>query len=769
MVFAFLPIRERASAASAVATITLPGSTPTSAVVDSARNLIYVDEGYTDGIAISVISGQNNTVLDTIPIQNAYFAESMAFNPNNGNLYVPSNCTEAPSSTSVCSGLGEVSVIDTKTLKVIANITQNAPWGAALNPKTNVLYVVNGQSLQTGKYANSVVAINASNYDVIAANAVGFTSGGEAIAVNPTTNRIYVTQQDAGVIVINGSNDSVLTRITVGSTPSAVAVDANTNTIYVANYGSNSVSVINGTNNVVKATIPVGQSPYGIAVNPNTNRIYASNFGSGTVSIIDGLTNQVSSSSLTGADPYGLAADINNGLVYVPDAGPYPAQVSVISDTTSTTTTNGDSVTALVSPNSVSTGDAFTVSGIVTTGSGSVLGSEVHIAVESPNGTLVDSAAATVAGTTATGSYSAQFTSGGTPSWISGFYSVTATYSTLPGGTPATVKVSFSYFSAIPNTTPEVVQASSNELTTGDCSTSPCRISFPNDVFAGDTVIVGIGLECSSDCSSFTFSDSLGTSFRTITASTAINCSGQSGMLYALLSSGLAPQGGSDTVRLAWSGALQSVTSLDIMEASGAPYLISGINYGISGSPSLNGNLTGSQGDVFIGLLGFSNLSDGCNQAAGSSSGWRIWGGINTDGGLYDTALPSSNFPFPPFTVAQEDWVEIGAIFGTFTPSVPRTITVTSTVTSTTTTTSTFVSAHFITTTSSQTVTSTQNFTTTLTSVSTSTITATEVSVAPVSSISQTVAFALGALVVASISSLVALGLVLRRQAPRSA
>ena len=764
MAFAFLPIRESASAASTVATITLPGSTPTSAVVDATRNLIYVDEGYTNGIAVSVISGQNNSVLQTIPIQNAYFMENMAFNPNNGDLYVPSNCTEAPSSTSVCSGLGEVSVVDTRTLKVIANITQNAPWGAALNPKTNILYVVNGQSPQSGKYANSVVAINASNYNVISANPVGFTSGGEAIAVNAKTNRIYVTQQDAGVVVINGSSDSVLTRITVGSTPSAIAVDDNTNTIYVANYGSNSVSVINGTNNFVKATIPVGQLPYGIAVNPNTNRIYVSNFGSGTVSIIDGLTNQVASSALTEADPYGLAADTNNGLVYVPDAGPYPAQVSVISDTPSTPTTNGDSVTALVSPNSVSTGEAFTVSGVVTAGSGSVLGSEVHIAVESPNGTLVDSAAATVTGTTATGNYSARFSAGGTSAWISGYYSVTATYSTLPGGTPAAVKVSFSYFSAIPNTTPEIVQASSNELANGHCSASPCIISFPNEVFAGDTVIVGIGLECSSNCSSFAFSDSLGTNFRVVTASTKITCSGQSGTLYAILAYGSVPVGGSDTVQLAWSGALQSVTSLDIMEANAAPYLISGINYGTSGFPSLNGNLTGSRGDVFIQLLGFSNLSDGCNQSAGSSSGWRIWGGINTDSGLYNTALPSSNFPFPAFTVGQEDWVEIGAIFGTFTAPVPRTIT----VTSTTTTTSTFVSTHFITTTSSQTVTSTQNFTTTLTSASTLTTTATETSVSTVSSISQTVAFALGAIVVAFISSLVALALVLRKQAPRS-
>src|SRR5690348_14355229 len=76
--------------------------------------------------------------------------------------------------------------------------------------------------------------------------------------------------------------------ITVGSGPIAVAVNPKTDTIYVVNRGSNSVSVINGATNTVTATITVGSSPEGVAVNPTTDTSYVTNFNDGTVSVING-------------------------------------------------------------------------------------------------------------------------------------------------------------------------------------------------------------------------------------------------------------------------------------------------------------------------------------------------------------------------------------------------------------------------------------------------------------------------------------------------
>ena len=85
---------------------------------------------------------------------------------------------------------------------------------------------------------------------------------------------------------VPGSNTPSAT-ITVGTNPAAVAVNSQTNTVYVANEGSNSVSVIDGATNTVTTTITVGSNPYGVAVNETTNTVYVANEGSNSVSVLD--------------------------------------------------------------------------------------------------------------------------------------------------------------------------------------------------------------------------------------------------------------------------------------------------------------------------------------------------------------------------------------------------------------------------------------------------------------------------------------------------
>src|SRR5258708_5300904 len=86
---------------------------------------------------------------------------------------------------------------------------------------------------------------------------------------------------------------AVTATIPVGSNPFGVGVNPVTNTIYVANFFSDSISVINGATNTVTATINVGSNPNGVGVNPVTNTIYAVIQGDTTVSVINGATNTV--------------------------------------------------------------------------------------------------------------------------------------------------------------------------------------------------------------------------------------------------------------------------------------------------------------------------------------------------------------------------------------------------------------------------------------------------------------------------------------------
>jgi YVTN family beta-propeller protein len=118
-----------------------------------------------------------------------------------------------------------------------------------------------------------------------------------------------VTIAPGGLIVIDGRSDAlaVVAHIGVGEAPTGVAVNPGTNRIYVTNRGypvddgpNDSVTVIDGNIFAVSATIPVGQVPLGAKVDTRNHVIYVSNFygevsapGSGAVSVIDGRTDQV--------------------------------------------------------------------------------------------------------------------------------------------------------------------------------------------------------------------------------------------------------------------------------------------------------------------------------------------------------------------------------------------------------------------------------------------------------------------------------------------
>jgi YVTN family beta-propeller protein len=74
----------------------------------------------------------------------------------------------------------------------------------------------------------------------------------------------------------------------VGAHPQAIGINPVTHTIYVANTHSNNVMMIDGTNNSVIATMPAGNGPYAIAVDTAANKAYVSNMGKDSPTVIDG-------------------------------------------------------------------------------------------------------------------------------------------------------------------------------------------------------------------------------------------------------------------------------------------------------------------------------------------------------------------------------------------------------------------------------------------------------------------------------------------------
>jgi YVTN family beta-propeller protein len=157
------------------------------------------------------------------------------------------------------------------------------------------------------------------------------------VAINPVTNKIYVVNRNSAVSVIDGMTDTVIRTINVadmgkkppemvfdaskgGKTykiwPVQVAVNPKTNRIYVSdwNYGDGGVTVIDGrTDQVIDIITGLGGGSYGIDVNPNTDRIYVNNFQSGykapeQITVMDGATDKILTNVTIGLrGPYGIS------------------------------------------------------------------------------------------------------------------------------------------------------------------------------------------------------------------------------------------------------------------------------------------------------------------------------------------------------------------------------------------------------------------------------------------------------------------------------
>jgi YVTN family beta-propeller protein len=137
--------------------------------------------------------------------------------------------------------------------------------------------------------------------------------------VSPDGSRVYVTNSNGTVSVINPVNNTITGTIQVGAGPAGVTFTPDGNFAYVANRSANTVTVINAvTNSVVGAPIPVGASPTSVAVTPDGTWVYVTNYDSGSVSVINTVTNTVVGSPIqVGAHPVSVTISPDGSLAYV--------------------------------------------------------------------------------------------------------------------------------------------------------------------------------------------------------------------------------------------------------------------------------------------------------------------------------------------------------------------------------------------------------------------------------------------------------------------
>lgn len=150
-----------------------------------------------------------------------------------------------------------------------------------------------------------------------------------AIGVNSRLGRLYVADGlQPKMAVIDENSGHIITTIQVGELPLApLRVDEATGKIFVVCSTGQELDIINGNTNQVIARTPVAPYPEGVAINTATGRIYVADEGNkegssnknvgDTITVIDGQTFDKLGTLQIGLGPDGVEADPALHLIYI--------------------------------------------------------------------------------------------------------------------------------------------------------------------------------------------------------------------------------------------------------------------------------------------------------------------------------------------------------------------------------------------------------------------------------------------------------------------
>ena len=225
------------------------GTYPMNLAVNIITNRVYVTD-YQD--YIGVVDGVTNKVLTTIYLPIASIPMGITVDRFTNKIYVGSKYTNI------------LAVIDGNTNTIIDNISlgHNESFKIRDNPYTHRAYVLHN-------LPSSIVSVVDTDAKTVIAT---IPIGGQAknIKVNPLTNRIYVNY-DNNIAVIDGTTNSVVTIFNLGATTGGLCLNRSTNRIYVTDVNG-ILSIIDGTANTLINSLFVGSGQ--IDINPLNSKLY---------------------------------------------------------------------------------------------------------------------------------------------------------------------------------------------------------------------------------------------------------------------------------------------------------------------------------------------------------------------------------------------------------------------------------------------------------------------------------------------------------------
>ena len=128
---------------------------------------------------------------------------------------------------------------DGSEMKNFGGMERTGPFEIAYNPNNNRIYVISMRPSGTW-FVDVIEKQSMTSLVTLATVDVGSSGsdrdpnvGGAGIAVNLTTNNVFVADTADGTVTVIGENNQVLSTVTVGPDPFEIAVNDDTQTVYV--------------------------------------------------------------------------------------------------------------------------------------------------------------------------------------------------------------------------------------------------------------------------------------------------------------------------------------------------------------------------------------------------------------------------------------------------------------------------------------------------------------------------------------------------------
>ncbi len=155
-----------------------------------------------------------------------------------------------------------------------------------------------------------VSVIDTSASALAASISLGNGKGGNGIAYDPASDRIFIANYFTANVSRTGAADGAnLAELSASWQPNGVAVDPVTGITYTANFGRNTISLLDGDTGALLAEAPGGGGPSFIALDPRRGRFYVTNYLGATIGIYDLTSGALLKTLPAGDGPYGIALD----------------------------------------------------------------------------------------------------------------------------------------------------------------------------------------------------------------------------------------------------------------------------------------------------------------------------------------------------------------------------------------------------------------------------------------------------------------------------